>query len=133
MAEQQQQQEDTAARAWLKGDGPNPLSCDELKFSYAGEDQAGSEHATINAGDTINLALLFAASNVEAFRLFCFHLAMSDPREPELAEHYSHLNPMTLHVIGDAVMAATEKAEQAHDASKCGASSPCGEARHHGH
>ena|SRR5690348_14920526 len=125
--------ENPATRAWLKDKGPNPLTCDELRFSYAGENQAASEHATINAGDTINLALIFAAKNVQAFRLFCIHLAMSDPPEPELAGHYSHLNPATLHMIGDAVLDATERAEKAHDPSKCGSGSPCAEGKLHGH
>ena len=122
-----------AVRAWLRGDGTNPLTCDELKFSFAGEGEAASDHATINAGDTINLALLFAANHIDAFRMACVSLALREPAEPELAEHYRHLHPAMLHMVGEAVMDATERAEKAHDASACGEDSPCGDARRHGH
>jgi hypothetical protein len=116
--------------AWLRDEGPNPLTC-ELKFTYQGESQANSEHTTINAGDMVSLAMLFAAQNVQAFRLFCVHLAMSDPPEPELAEQYKKTDPALLYLIAEAVLDAAQKAEQAHDPSNCGSDGPCGsEARH---
>ena len=109
----------TAVRDWLRGEGPNPLTC-EFSFHMEGEDKAASEHSTINSGDLVNLAMIFAAVNMEAFRTFCVNLAMSEPAEPELAAHYRTLQPTMLHIVADAVMNATERAEQAHDVSACG-------------